>query len=52
MDEHLVATEESAGAVIWRCSVNKVFLKIIQNSQENIKSEHSTGISLCIFWSF
>ena len=31
----LEGRKESAGAVIWRCSVNKVFSKIAQNSQEN-----------------
>ena len=35
MDKALVPTEESAGAVICRCSVNKSFGKIAQNSQEN-----------------
>ena len=30
----LVGMEESAEAVIWRCSVNKVFRKIGQNSQK------------------
>ena len=35
MDKVLGGTEESAGAVIWRCSVNKGFWKIAQNSQEN-----------------
>ena len=36
MDKNLVGTEESAGVVIHRCSVNKVFSIIVQNSQENI----------------
>ena len=35
MDKTLVGMEQSAGAVIWRCSVNMVFRKISQNSQEN-----------------
>ena len=35
MDKALVGMEESAGAVMWRCSVN-VSWKITQNSQENI----------------
>ena len=35
MDKTLVGTEESAGAVIQRCSVTKVFWKIAENSQEN-----------------
>ena len=26
---------QSAGAVVWRCFVKKVFLKILQNSQKN-----------------
>ena len=35
-DKTLVGMEESAGAVIQRCSVKKVFLKkIVSNSQEN-----------------
>ena len=41
MNKTLVGTEESAGAVIWRCSVNKVFWKIAQNAQENT----CTGVS-------
>ena len=32
MDKTLFGTEESAGVVIWRCSVNKVFAKTAQNS--------------------
>ena len=36
MNKILVGTKESAGAVIWRCSVNKIFRKIAQNSQKNI----------------
>ena len=32
MDKSSVGMKE--GAVIWRCSVNKVFWKIAQNSQE------------------
>ena len=35
MNKSLVGIEESAGAVIRRCSVNKVLRKIVQNSQEN-----------------
>ena len=35
MIKTLVETEESAGAVIRRCSVNKVLRKIAQISQEN-----------------
>ena len=35
MDKTLVETEESPGAVIRVCYVNKVFLKISENSQEN-----------------
>ena len=38
---HLVGMEESAGAVIWRCSVNKVSWKIAENSQKNT----CTGVS-------
>ena len=35
-DKTLGGMEESAGAVIWRCSVvDKVFLKLVRNSQEN-----------------
>ena len=33
MDKSLVGMKE--GAVIWRCSVNKVFWKTAQNSQRN-----------------
>ena len=36
MDKTLVGTEESAGAVIRKCSGNKVFSEIAQNSQENV----------------
>ena len=32
MDKHSIPQE----AVVWRCSVEKVFLEILQNSQENI----------------
>ena len=35
MHKTLFGTEESAGEVIWSCSVVKVFGKILQNSQEN-----------------
>ena len=35
MNKTLVVTEESAGAVICKCSVNKAFWQILQNSQEN-----------------
>ena len=35
MDKTLVVREESAGAVIWWCFVNKVFWKIVENSQED-----------------
>ena len=35
VDKTLVWTKESAGAVIWCCSVNKVFRKIAQNSLKN-----------------
>ena len=35
MDKTLAGTEEWAGAVIRRCYVNKVFLKIAENSLEN-----------------
>ena len=34
MDKTLVGTKESAGRVIWRCSLNKVFKKIVLNSQK------------------
>ena len=34
MDKTLIETEESAGAVIQRCSVTKVIWKIAQNSQD------------------
>ena len=42
MDKALVRTEESAGAVICRCFVNKDFRKIAQNSQEN----NCAGVSI------
>ena len=32
MDKTLVGMEESAGAVILMCSVNKVFWKIVENA--------------------
>ena len=35
MDKTLVGTDESAGADILKCSVNKVFWKIAQNSLQN-----------------
>ena len=35
MNKSLVGMEESAGAVIERCSVNEVFWKIVENSQWN-----------------
>ena len=35
MDKTLVGTEKSVGAVIRLCSINKVYRKIVQNSQEN-----------------
>ena len=35
VDKTLVGTDESRGAVTPRCSVNKVFWKIVQNSLEN-----------------
>ena len=35
MDKTSVGTEESTKAVIRRCSVNKVFEKIVQDSQKN-----------------
>ena len=35
MNKSLVETEESAKAVIRRCSVSKVFCKIVQSSQES-----------------
>ena len=41
MDKTLVGTEKSTGALIWRCSVNKVFRKVVQNSQKNT----CTGVS-------
>ena len=34
LDKTWVGTEESAGAVIQRCSVHKVFWKIAENSHE------------------
>ena len=34
MDKTLVRTDESAGVVMGRCSENKVFRKIGQNSQK------------------
>ena len=35
MDKILVGMEESARAVCHRCSVNKVFWKIVENSQKD-----------------
>ena len=36
MDKTLVEAVESTGAVIWMCSVNKVFRKIAQKSQNHL----------------
>ena len=44
MDKTLVGTEESVGAVIRMCSVNKDFWKIAENSQEN---NNVSGIDIC-----
>ena len=41
MHKTLVGTEQSAQADILRSSVNKVFWKISQNSQENACAEFS-----------
>ena len=53
MDETLVGTEESAVAVIRRCSVNKAFWKILQNSQENtcagVSFNEFSGVETCNF---
>ena len=51
MDKTLVGTEESAGAVIQRYSVNKVFRKIVQSLQkipvlESVFNEAS-GLETC-----
>ena len=35
MDKALIGMEESAGAAIQRCSLNKVFWKIVKKLQEN-----------------
>ena len=53
MDKTLVGMEESAEAVIRRCSVNKTFWKILQNSQkipvlESIFNEVS-GLENCSY---
>ena len=60
-----IRTEESAGAVVRRCSVDKMFFKILQNSQENtcagisalrpaalIKSNSSVGVFRRIWQNF
>ena len=51
MDKTLVGMEESAEAVIWKCSVNKVFWKIAKNSQENTWLEslfnEVSGLEIC-----
>ena len=49
MDRTLVRMEESAGAVIRRCSVNKVFKKIAQDSQELLESlfNEVSGLKTC-----
>ena len=51
MDKTLVVMEESAEAVIWKCSVNKVFWKIAKNSQENTWLEslfnEVSGLEIC-----
>ena len=33
-------------AVVWRCSVKKLFLEISQNSQENTMPDSGTGVFL------
>ena len=49
VDRTLVRTEESAGAFIRRCSVNKVFKKIAQDSQELLESlfNEVSGLKTC-----
>ena len=44
MDITLVGTKESAGAVIWMCSINKVFWKIAENLQKN---NEVSGLDIC-----
>ena len=44
--KHLWLTEIAIGAVVQRCSVNKVFLEISQNSQENTCARVSFLIKL------
>ena len=39
VDETLVGTEESTGAVIRRCSVNKVFSEFTENHRKTPMSE-------------
>ena len=53
MDKTLVGTEESAVAVNRRCSVNKTFGKILQNSLENtcagVSFNEFSGVETCNF---
>ena len=46
LNKTLVETKQSAGAIIRRCSVNKILWKIRQNSQEN------TFARVSFWWSF
>ena len=49
----LVGKEESAGVVIWWCSVNRAFRKIAQNSQKKSMLEslfnEVSGLKTCNF---
>ena len=53
MDKTLVGTEESAVAVNRRCSVNKTFWKILENSRENtcagVSFNEFSGVETCNF---
>ena len=60
MAKTLVGTEQSAGAVIQRCSVNKVFRKVVQflmklqalRPATSLKSDFGKGVFLYILQSF
>ena len=39
INEYILVETEEIAAVIWRCSANMDFWKIVQNSQENTCTE-------------
>ena len=53
MNKTLIGTEKSAGTIIRRCFVNKVFRKIAQDAQEKtcagVSSNEVLGLETCSF---